>query len=67
MRGRERGLSAAAAALAAVAVLLWLAHFALRGNAPWLKYVWTAVLAVGVAFYLASLVAVAARKIHRRA
>ena len=67
MKGRERSLSAVAAALAALAVLLWLAHFALRGAAPWLKYVWTAVLAVGVAFYVASLVAVAGRKIHRRA
>jgi hypothetical protein len=51
--------------MAALAVLLWLAHFAVGGHAPWLKYVWTSVLAVGAVFYVASLVVVA-RKIRSR-
>jgi hypothetical protein len=49
--------SGIAAALGAGAILLWLVHFALGGSASWLKYVWTAALAVGVVFYVTALIA----------
>lgn len=56
MSKQERTLSGIAATMAAIAVLLWLVHFVVSDHAPWLKYVWTAILGVGAVFLVASFV-----------